>query len=309
MKRAVGREFARSTEKTVNEARDAYEQFLLHEKGNKPRSVADTIYRLGVFFPDGDLLLGEITPQKCTALYVGLRERSTRNRKPFSVDSHRNILAEAKSFLRWCSAKKRWILRNPLEGVEGVGKRHHGKKQLRIDEARKWMAKAVELADAGEEGAVAAIAALVMGMRANEIVSRVARDLDDEGRLLWIPESKTEAGRRTLQVPEVLQPHLRRLVEGKAPEVRIFAHDRDWIRDWVRRICKAAEVPVVTAHGMRGLHSTLAVEHGITGHIVAASLGHDSFTTTTRSYAQAEAVAGAQQRRVLKVLQGGKAAS
>jgi hypothetical protein len=31
-------------------------------------------------------------------------------------------------------------------------------------------------------------------MRATEIVSRVVRDLDDEGRLLWIPDSKTEAG-------------------------------------------------------------------------------------------------------------------
>ena len=32
---------------------------------------------------------------------------------------------------------------------------------------------------------------MVMGMRANEIVSRVVRDLDDDGRLLWIPDSKT----------------------------------------------------------------------------------------------------------------------
>jgi hypothetical protein len=35
----------------------------------------------------------------------------------------------------------------------------------------------------------------------------VVRDLDDEGRLLWIPETKTEAGKRTLPVPEVLNPH------------------------------------------------------------------------------------------------------
>ena len=33
----------------------------------------------------------------------------------------------------------------------------------------------------------------------------------------------------------------------------------------------------MTAHGMRGLHSTLAVDSGITGHAVAAALGHESF--------------------------------
>jgi hypothetical protein len=32
---------------------------------------------------------------------------------------------------------------------------------------------------------------LLMGMRASEVVNRVTRDVDDGGRLLWIPEAKT----------------------------------------------------------------------------------------------------------------------
>ena len=173
--------------------------------------------------------------------------------------------------------KKKWLARNPLEEVEGVGKRKHGKSQLRVDEARRWLVKAMALADEGEAGAVAALLALVMGMRANEIVSRVVRDLDDDGKLLWIPDSKTEAGRRTLQVPELLRPFLKELAEGKSPEAKLFGHHwRDWVRKWVKRICEAAGVPMVTAHGMRGLHSTLAVENGVSAHVVAASLGHES---------------------------------
>ena len=43
----------------------------------------------------------------------------------------------------------------------------------------------------------------------------MVRDLDDDGKLLWIPDSKTEAGRRTLQVPELLRPMLKALAEGK----------------------------------------------------------------------------------------------
>ena len=73
--------------------------------------------------------------------------------------------------------------------------------------------------------------------------------------------------------------------------------------------CKAAGVPKVSAHGMRGLHGTLAVDSGITSHAVASALGHESFKTTAESYAKREAVAGAQQKRALAVLTGGKLAS
>ena len=57
---------------------------------------------------------------------------------------------------------------------------------------------------------------------------------------------------------------------------------------------------------MRGLHSTLALEHGASAHVVASSLGHESFSTTVESYAKPEAIAGARQRRVLTVLDGGQ---
>jgi hypothetical protein len=55
-------------------------------------------------------------------------------------------LAEAKSFLGWCVGK-RWLARNPLDEVVGVGKRRHRKAQLRINEARRWQAKALEFGD------------------------------------------------------------------------------------------------------------------------------------------------------------------
>lgn len=36
---------------------------------------------------------------------------------------------------------------------------------------------------------------LLLGLRAGEVISRVVRDLDDDGRLLWIPDAKTAKGR------------------------------------------------------------------------------------------------------------------
>jgi len=304
--RSLNREIRKAGEKTIAEAKEEYEVYLRDEKQNKERSYTATLWRLGIFFPDAELSLPALTPPKCAGYYQALRVRETKYRKPLAVDSHRNILAEARTFLKWCMGRG-YLRANPLEGVEGTGKRRHGKPQLRIDEARKWQARALQLADEGEGGAVAALVTLVMGLRAGEVVSRVVRDLDDGGGLLWIPDSKTEAGKRTLQVPEVLRPHLVALAEGKKSDELLFGyHDRNWPRKWVGRICKAAGVPRVTAHGMRGLHGTLAVETGISAHAVAAALGHESVTTTLQSYAKAGAGAGARQEKVLTVLAGGK---
>ncbi|MCA9675418.1 MAG: tyrosine-type recombinase/integrase [Myxococcales bacterium] len=304
--------------KTIREALTDYETFMRDEKGNKENSIDQTGRKLRRFFDDLDVALADLTPERVEALYLSLRTSKRRpqrpgaasapDAKPVSVDYHRNALSEAKTFLRWC-AKKKWIASNPLDGVEGVGKRNHGKEQLRIDEARKWIAKAVELADReDEEGAVAAMTTLLLGIRCSEVVSRVVRDLDDEGRLLWIPESKTAKGRRTLEVPPVLRPFLLELAEGKKPDELLFGyHDRAWPRTWVQRICRKAGIPVVTAHGQRGLHGTLSIAAGITPRAVADALGHESFATTARSYARPEAVGQAAHRRTLKVLEGGRA--
>jgi integrase len=61
--------------------------------------------------------------------------------------------------------------------------------------------------------------------------------------------------------------------------------------------------------GAPGLHSTLAVENGVSAHVVAASLGHESSATTMQSYVRPGAAAGARQRRVMTVLKGGRLAS
>jgi site-specific recombinase XerD len=138
-----------------------------------------------VFFADRTLLLSELTTARCAGYYQAVRAYvSATTGKVYSVDTHRSMLAEARMLAKWCVAK-RWLRSNPVADVEGVGKRRHGKAQLRIDEARKWMAKAIELAGAGESDAVAAMMALLLGMRASEIVSRIVRDLDDDGHLLW----------------------------------------------------------------------------------------------------------------------------
>ncbi len=245
-------------------------------------------------------LLERIGRRRTQGLYDSLAAR-------VAVDTHRNTLAEARTFLKWCChTERRWIPRNPLDGVEGVGRRSEGKEQLRIDEARLWLDEAVAGAEKGEAGAIAAMVSLLMSVRSTPIVTRVVRDLDDDGRLLWV-ECKTKAGKRTVKVPPVLQPYLHQLAEDKEPADLLFGyHVYGWVRQWVKRICRRAGVPEVTAHGMRGAHSTFAEESGETPEAVARTLGHESPRTTHKHYTKAATVAAAKQRRVLKVLAGGK---
>ncbi len=285
--------------RTVKEAIESYEVHQRFDKGNKPGSVADTVRRLRRFFgPDLDSELSLLEPETCEERYSALCGE-------LATDSHRNILAETKTFLRWC-VTQRWLAESPAEMTKGRGQRQHGKEKLRVDEARAWTRTALRLAHEDEPGAVAALMALLMGMRSSEIVQRSVRDVDDEGRLLWIDRSKTKAGKRKLEVPELLRPLLLELVEGKDRQAPIFpSRRREWVRSWVKRICASAEVPAVCAHAMRGLHADLALEAGATSELAAKALGHERVSTTEQSYASASSLAASQSRRALRVLSGG----
>src|SRR5687767_12619861 len=53
--RYLRRELNSGGHKTVQEAQDEYEAYLRDDKGNKPQSVKDTMWRLGAFFPDREM--------------------------------------------------------------------------------------------------------------------------------------------------------------------------------------------------------------------------------------------------------------
>ena len=287
----------------IGEAIDLYAENL-KQKGRKPASYEGTPLRLRLFFAKVmKQPMSTLAPPRCASLYRDLTtQTSTRTGKPLAVATHRAYLADARSFCRW-AVKVGHLRKNPLESVEPVGRPRTGKTQLRIDEARHWKRKAHELAAEGKPGAVAALMTLLMGLRASEVISRTVRDLDDNGRLLWIPEAKTDAGKRTLRIPDELQPYLRQLAKDKLPLALLFGeHDRDWPRDWVKKICRLAKVQEVCAHSMRGLHATLAIQAGASPDLVARSLGHESASMTLSAYAAPGSAAQAQQNTVLAAL-------
>jgi integrase/recombinase XerC len=232
-----------------------------------------------------------------------------------AVDSHRNALSAAKAWGKWC-VKKGWLRSNPFADVEGVGRRRKGKPQLRINEGRKLTDFLLaRCAPQVKSEPVAVLACLLLGPRASEVVERDVRDLDDDGRLLWIPDAKTENGKRMLEVPEVLRPLLLALAKDRIGGAPLFVDrygerpTRHWMGYWCRRLCKLAGVPDITPHGMRGSHGSFARRGGATGEIVADQLGHGSVTMTEGgSYVRREAAQAADARAVeLRLVKGGRA--
>lgn len=245
--------------------------------------------------------LEDLRPRECDQLYAALT-------KTCAVDTHRNALVAAKTFGAWC-VKQEWIAASPVVNVEPIGQRNRGKKQLRIDEARKLVDVCIAQANEGDEAAVGTLTAFLLGLRASEVTDRVVRDLDDNGRLLWIEFGKTKRSRRTLEVPALLRPYLLALAEGRPADAQLISRtisprtgkkrDRYWLLRHVARLCGDAEVPVVCTQSLRGLHASVATEAGATSHEVASALGHSSPAVTHAHYIDNATARRARTRRVI----------
>ena len=112
--------------------------------------------------------------------------------------------------------------------------------------------------------------------------------------VLRIPFAKTQKGVRDREVPALVDAALRRHIQGRPVTEWLFPwtdhrghtrhHEREWLTLNVRRICRLAGVNEVCAHSLRGLHSTLAIKRGMSPHLVADELGHETFATTREHY-------------------------
>jgi integrase len=280
---------------------------LLRNRGLKGSTIQTTMYRLRTWH-EPDVAVSSVTASMLERKYL-------RRQEQVSVDTQRNELSEVKTFWRWV-VKKSLARKSPAENIEPVGRRKRGKLQLRKSEARRFYEVALDLAQKGDEGALAGLLVLMLGIRRGELLERRVRDIDvnPDGVWLWIDEGKTEAAARYHDVPKPIAGMLAERVSGRESGDWLFPSELSdsghteqcWLRSAVRRVCKAAGVPEVTPHGLRGTHSTLAREEGATGRAVSQALGHASEHVTEQHYLAPGTVERVRARRVFEVIQGGK---
>lgn len=273
--------------------------------GLKPNSMRSLSDRLSRFLPLSERL--NLSPERASEIYHAATTEPTRYHRPASTTTHRLRLRSARAFYSWCIDRD-YVSTNPFARVRAIGRMNVGKPQLRLDEVRQLVDLLRQHADAGHEVASALLLQLVFGVRSSEILHRQVRDVDDGGRVLWIPDGKTKNARRRLSIAEELQPLVRRLVEGRAADALLIGAGRTkpytatvlWKH--LRNFCRLAGVRQVCPHSLRGLHSTLAIEAGSTSGAVIAQLGHSSFQITERHYLDKDRHHDVSMRRVTSAL-------
>jgi integrase len=279
----------------------------LDAKGNKMKSRDETIRRLSFWHKDKCQSVADVTPKQISDFYANRSQQ-------VATDTHRNELAEVKTFWRWLIKIGR-VRKSPAEDVEPVGRRRKGKKQLRVGEAQSFFKAADKLAAKGDEGAMAALAVILLGLRSGEIRKCRVRDIDitADRVLLWVTEGKTAAAERFMELPYPLDEYLVEQAGDRHPEAWLFpAQHRSghrgasWLRRNVRKLCDLARVPRVSVHGLRGTWATLTTDAGVAGHVVSREIGHTNQATTKGHYIASGATQRATSRRMLRVVQGGK---
>jgi integrase len=296
---------------TVEEAITEYEN-LLTAKGNKPTGIKTTSIRLRVFFaPMLREKVAQLTEGRATHLLDVLASRPNRQGDGLSVDTRKNTLAVARTFGSWL-AEGGHIKGNVFEGLKVQGRRRKGKQQLRYDETDRWYTRAVAMAEAGDEGALAVLVAHDGDLRSSEVWRRVVRDLDRDCTVIWVSDAKTSSGNRTVELSAAVARLLAEKVRGKAPADPVFPEaealndPKGWMIRAATRVCEAAGVPRVTPHGLRGSGATTDVIDEVVAK-VSRKLGHAGTAVTVGHYLDGDVLG--QLRRLLARSQRGPTGS
>jgi integrase len=293
--------------RTIKSAIEEWSAWLAATRGHKEASAKWAVRQTVQWIPIQKTLT-QISDTDAAKLYAEHVERPRpKTGKPPSPATHHVQLMLARQLWEW-SIVQGYCRSNPWKRVTPIGRKPTGKPQLRIDEARRFGAVAMQHAEAGDPSAIGALLMMYLGLRQGEVAARVARDIDDDGRVLWIPSGKTKNAKRRLNIPDRLRPLVLKLAQTKRPDELLFypktrkGHQVGyyWLR--VKRLCRLAGVPEICPHSLRGLHATLALEGGATSEAVARALGHGSFAVTAQHYASASSVANARGSRVADAL-------
>lgn len=316
--RQAVRELPRSSEgRWLGNVLDEHMQEKVHRGLCAAKSACEQRARLRLWLADSLAEdIGRVTPKRALAYYERLVMSPTRKTgQPPAAATHHFYLNLAQTLFRW-AVRKGYVRESPFEGIRPVGRPGRGKRQLRFDEAERFLTTGFRMADENDDAmALAAVTALLLGCRASEILHVRVRDLDCGGTRMWIAARDSEYGGKTHNaarnpdVPESLRPRLLQRTSGKQPDDYLFGvartgrpKCRQVLHTAVRRICLAAGVPVVCPHSLRGLWATAGVRSGALSHAVAAALGHGSFQVTAKHYVQPGTLDGARTEQLVQML-------
>lgn len=288
---------------TIEQALDEFRQYL-PERGNKPASDTETMRRLGLFFKSVlKMQVARLRPERGAELYKAFREGR-------AVDYHRDALSAARWFMGWC-VDRGWTAESPLAKVKGTGKKNKGKMQFTGDETKKWIAYCLAKASRRDtpsavrdsDAAIALMMLLLLALRQSDVLRRTVRDVDMGATVLRVTNGKTKKSNRPRAIPSMLRLFLLAVTAGRGGEESLFGHHTiSWLWGAQRRFCKAAGVPYVCPHGLKGTMGSTMAEHGESVERIAHYLSHENPYITEQHYILPGIIDGAQASRAIEYL-------
>ena len=179
VKEELLQKYTQATRKTVGEA---LKEWLLEFSPVLKGATISTYHKMIVLLPQTHVV-SQLTARTAERLYLDQVERiSEHTGRKLSTATQHLYLCVMRRFWLWLM-QKGYAQTNPWMSVRKVGRANVGKPQLRIDETRKLEAVAMQRAQNGDVPALGILLMLYLGLRQGEVAARVARDVDDEGRV------------------------------------------------------------------------------------------------------------------------------
>ena len=137
------------------------------------------------------------------------------------------------------------------------------------------------------------------GMRFSEALALTPRDFDFAHQTLSISKTwdykgkggflptKNKSSVRKIQIDWQTVIQFSELVKKLPEDEPVFVKGSVYnstVNDILRRHCEAANIPVISVHGLRHTHASLLLFAGVSIASVARRLGHASMTTTQKTY-------------------------
>lgn len=288
--------------------REGIDEFIAHKRPSVTALSASQIAKRLIAFLPGDAVIRGITPVMAEEIY----ERQTRRIGKFGqikAATHQAGLRTTKEFFAFL-VRKGLSKGNPFADVEPIGRVNCGKPQPTETEAKRLDDVLFQGARGGDEGALALLVQLYLGLRSSEVLKLEVGAVEREGRKVTVVRGKTRNAKRSLELYPDVAALLWKLCEGRNQAERVFARHLsscpkpDYMYKRLKRFCAAAGIRSFCPHSLRGLHSSLAVVSGATSHEVAKSLGHANFSTTARHYLNPSALDNARGKAFASVMRG-----
>lgn len=137
------------------------------------------------------------------------------------------------------------------------------------------------------------------GMRFSEALALTPKDFDFAHQTLSISKTwdykgnggflptKNRSSVRKIQIDWQTVIQFSELIKGLPEDKPIFVSGNVYnstVNDILSRYCKAAQIPVISVHGLRHTHASILLFAGVSIASVARRLGHSSMTTTQKTY-------------------------